>query len=74
MGVFEIKGGKVLGMEEYKRICPNCYKEVSSRDMYLDLESGKIGCTYCFEDKIRQHSDWCKEWRKKNMAKEKSNK
>ena len=55
-------------MEEYKRICPNCYKEVSSRDMYLDLESGKIGCTYCFEDKIRQHSDWCKEWRKKNMA------
>lgn len=55
-------------MEESHRICPNCFREVSSRDMYLDLENGKMGCTYCLEDKIRQHSDWCKEWREKNMA------
>ena len=59
-------------MEESYTMCPNCFRKISSRDMYYDLESGKMGCIYCMADKIKAHSDWCKEWRKQNMAKENS--
>lgn len=49
-------------------VCLNCGRTVSDNDIYYDVESNKFGCIYCIEDKIKQHSDWCKEWRKQNMA------
>lgn len=45
-----------------KIICLNCGKELSTvHDLYYDIESQKIGCLYCMNEKIKAHVKWCDE-------------